>query len=98
MCALEHNLISSTGVFFRATERSAVPVGAVDDRLFFRVFERRTSIRSEAYSILICLYATKCEPLSVFPLEETICPAKSVPKNSKCPLLVGVCHSKTAVM
>ena len=38
------------------------------------VFERRTSIGSEPFSLLICLDATKFLLLSVFTLTETICP------------------------
>lgn len=81
MCALKHNLISSVGVFFggnRAISSSRVRISMIDftEHLSTRVSERRTSIRSEAYSILICLYATKFVALSVFPLEETICPGE----------------------
>ena len=38
------------------------------------VFEGRTSIGSEPFSLLICLDATKFILLSVFTLTETICP------------------------
>ena len=63
------------------------------------VFERRTSTRSGAFSLLICLDATKF--VSVFTLKETICPRiyrKSRPKSAKSPLPVDVRRSKTSLL
>ena len=65
------------------------------------VFERRTSIESKAFSLLICLDAIKFVLPSVFTLIETICPqiwAKPLPKNSESPLSVGMRCSKTPLL
>ena len=58
-----------------------------------RLFAMRTSTRSEAFSPLICLDATKFVLPSVFTLIETICPkiwAKSLHKKAKRPCLTSL--------
>ena len=63
-------------------------------------FEQRTSTRSYAFSLLICLDSTTFLLLSVFALTDTIYPkilAKPLPKNAKSPLPVDVRRLKTSL-
>ena len=65
------------------------------------VFERRASTRSELFSLLICLDATKFVWLSVFTLTETICPkvcSKSQLKCAKISLRIDVRRSKRSLL
>ena len=66
-----------------------------------RLFAMRTSTRSEAFSPLICLDATKFVLPSVFTLIDTICPkiwARSLHKKAKRPLPVDGRRSKTPLL
>ena len=63
-------------------------------------FQQRTSTRSYAFSLLICLDSTTFLLLSVFTLTDTICPkilAETLPKNAKSPLPVDVRCLKTSL-
>ena len=65
------------------------------------VFERCTSTGSDAFSLLICLDASKIVLLTVFTFMETVCPklqAKPLPRNAKRPAPVDVCRSKTPLL
>ena len=65
------------------------------------VHERRTSTGSEAFSLIVCLDATKFVLGNVFILVEAIWPkiwTKSLPKNEKVPLTVDVRRSKTSLL
>ena len=65
------------------------------------VFERRASTRSELFSLLICLDATKFVWLRVLTLTETICPkvcSKSQLKCAKSSLRIDVRRSKRSLL
>ena len=65
------------------------------------VFERRTSTGSEVFSLLICLDANKFVLLSFSSLKKTIYPRVStepLPNDTKSPLPVDVCRSKTLLL
>ena len=65
------------------------------------VFEQRTSIGSEAFSLFICLDANKLVLLSFFSLLKTIYPrvsTKPLPNDAKSPLPVDVRRSKTLLL
>ena len=60
------------------------------------VFERRTSIGSEDFSLFICLDANKFVLLSFFCLPESF--NQSLPRDAKSPLPVEVRRSKTLLL
>jgi len=76
-------------------------IGSLSKGVSERRGERRMSTGSEAFSLQICLDATKFVLSSFFTLMTTICPniwAKTLPKNVKSPLPVDVRRSKTPLL